>query len=620
MVAPFEIEGGKRSVFTLPLRSSTAVALALAVVVVSLTHFYLKKERMTSKDSSPSKSSLWPETVIFVYPDDSKEEILEKIQKIQDPSISTEINGVNQTVYTSDAHFSSRRYVLAVHPGIYKDAPPIQVGYYSQVVGLGRSPSDTHFVQGGPCCPALNKHVHPPWGTSLDTFWRSVENVRLSRMQWAVSQAAPLRNVHVDEDLVLFDGAAYASGGHLANATVGGTVQLGGQQQYLLRKVQASQVQGGAWSRVLVECEAPIDQPVPTTTQIKDLPQRSMEKPYVVFSGNKFQLLVPQPNGQMQERDFDNVFVATSTQGIQQALDQGKDVLLTPGIYAMESTLTMRHDNQVLLGWGLATLVSPTNGAPCLHVLGQGCRVAGIMLEASERDLNRAQVPVATLLEWGTEEQSFGSSTNPGGLWDIFCRVGGASLGDRTRIHLHSMVRIHMSYVLGDNLWLWRADHALLRPGETANYPEISTLYHQSEKDEYVVKHGLVVTGDHAQITGLAVEHTNEHQVIWKGEHGSVYFYQCEFPYGVGEEFVGNYGYLVHDSVQNHKVFAPGVYSNFRNTNVTIPTAMKVSNGTNVVNGFVVKLDNKGAIASVVNNLGPGTTEKGTPAVLGHFP
>ncbi len=39
-------------------------------------------------------------------------------------------------------------------------------------------------------------------------------------------------------------------------------------------------------------------------------------------------------------------------------------------------------------------------------------------------------------------------------FYDIFCRVGGASVGNAT-----GMVTIYCNNVVGDNFWLWRADH-----------------------------------------------------------------------------------------------------------------------------------------------------------------
>ena len=60
-------------------------------------------------------------------------------------------------------------------------------------------------------------------------------------MKWAVSQAAPLRRVHIIGDLQLYDTTSsgdkkWSSGGYLSNVLVTGDILFGGQQQYCLRK------------------------------------------------------------------------------------------------------------------------------------------------------------------------------------------------------------------------------------------------------------------------------------------------------------------------------------------------------------------------------------------------
>jgi hypothetical protein len=42
---------------------------------------------------------------------------------------------------------------------------------------------------------------------------------------------------------------------------------------------------------------------------------------------------------------------------------------------------------------------------------------------------------------------------------------------------------------------------------------------------------GLVVNGDNVTVYGLFVEHTQQHQTLWSGNGGRVYFYQSEMPY-----------------------------------------------------------------------------------------
>lgn len=70
---------------------------------------------------------------------------------------------------------------------------------------------------------------------ALCNFWRSAENVRVARptTTWAVSQASPIRRMVIEGNLNLFGvnkgqyGAAYASGGYMADVTVTGTVSSG---------------------------------------------------------------------------------------------------------------------------------------------------------------------------------------------------------------------------------------------------------------------------------------------------------------------------------------------------------------------------------------------------------
>jgi hypothetical protein len=63
----------------------------------------------------------------------------------------------------------------------------------------------------------------------------------------------------------------------------------------------------------------------------------------------------------------------------------------------------------------------------------------------------------------------------------------------------------------------------------------------------------------------------------------------------------------------DHTVYAPGIYSNFRNDPVVISTAIQHPIEPNIrfLNAFPVKLDNLGGIRSIVNNEGTRPFEKG---------
>lgn len=202
-------------------------------------------------------------------------------------------------------------------------------------------------------------------------------------------------------------------------------------------------------------------------------------------------------------------------------------------------------------------------------------------------------------------------------MFDIFCRVGGAYSGERKRVAVDYMMRLNSGHIIGDNIWLWRADHAILAPGEAPNYPHISPIFWQTEEDEFRVKTGLEVNGNNIHIFGLAVEHANGHQTRWNGENGSVHFYQSEFPYCVGHGFAESEfrGYLVGEHIRYHEVHAPGVYSNFRNHDVSVSTAMQHPDSPGVIfyNAFTVKLDNQGGIKSIVNGKGGEAVVQGLP-------
>jgi len=98
-------------------------------------------------------------------------------------------------------------------------------------------------------------------------------------------------------------------------------------------------------------------------------------------------------------------------------LDQYKYVVLQPGQYNLTDSIKINKEGSVLLGIGMATLIS-TTGRPCIEVANVGgVRVAGILLEAGP-------IKSETLLRWGATAWS-GSQDQPGVMSDVFARVGG---------------------------------------------------------------------------------------------------------------------------------------------------------------------------------------------------
>ena len=300
---------------------------------------------------------------------------------------------------------------------------------------------------------------------------------------------------------------------------------------------------------------------------------------------------------------------------LQEAIDEGKDLVLCPGIFFLYKTLEVKKPNQVILGLGLPILVSPQDGSPSIRVKAYtpGVRIAGIMLEASvPSGKNSSNTDgVRSLLEFGEPNVvgDQGDPNNPGLLADVFARVGGSNL-DRS-VSTDVMIRIHSGNVVGDNLWLWRADHVRLRPGELPNDPNFP-LYHQvrikDEEGEIVnecmVDNALEVRGDYVKMYGLFCEHTVQHQLVWKGHHGAVSFYQSELPYDVDTDYAENgfVGYYIHDDVEMHIGRGLGVYSNFQLNDVHAPSGIEYPSKEGVLleSPFTVFLNNKGGIRSVV--------------------
>ena len=220
----------------------------------------------------------------------------------------------------------------------------------------------------------------------------------------------------------------------------------------------------------------------------------------------------------------------------------------------------MQTSGQVVLGLGLATLVSAAQNT--IFSIGDvdGVRLAGMLLQAGPlHPGSGAAAP--SLVQWGTGTHA-GSAKSPGVLHDIFMRVGGPDGMPGSPVAVTTMLRIRSGHVIGDNLWLWRADHT-----------GTGTVSYESNRCD----HGLLVEGDDVSMYGLAVEHAEKDLTVWSGERGRTFFYQSELPYGVTQAQFGDQGYAgyrVVDGVQTHDARGVGVYAFFRDHNVSVASGI----------------------------------------------
>ena len=546
-------------------------------------------------------------------------------------------NGGHQP--SNHGQFSEKRYAFLFQPGWYDvDAP---VGYYTQIMGLGAVPGDVVFTSPK---GVYSQEGDYSIGGALSSFWRSAENFRTlanfkwnvgQGMMWAVSQAAPLRRVEVENDLLLFEyeppigGAGEASGGYFASIKVNkGSVKPGSQQQWFARDSTVANWTGGVWNMVFTGVQGAPPTHCDNTggtpsTNVAATPIIS-EKPYIVYENatKKYSLRVPVlkknsvgynvANQGEQIIDFENVYVTKLTdtaQDMQAKLNQGLHLVISPGIYALDAPLYVNKSGTIVLGLGLATLVA-SNQVETIISVGDvdGVRICGLLLQAgppkdpSNPTQNNVPSAGSTLISWGSSKTnvetsgSAGNSDAPGFLHDVFFRVGGPDGTTTAPVRVETMLHIHRGWVIGDNMWLWRADHAV---GGTVTYSSNQ------------VKHGVIVDGDDVHMYGLAVEHTLEDLTIWNGERGRTFFYQSELPYVVTqEEFPLNYsGYKVAQHVKDHEGYGVGVYSFFRDHVVNVTSGIVAPTSCKFVNPLSVFLNGFGGIDHILNDQGEASVD-----------
>ncbi|WP_238881612.1 discoidin domain-containing protein [Clostridium sp. YIM B02551] len=540
--------------------------------------------------------------------------------KIFDPSMSSaSIQSTVDTIFNQmqSNQFGSERYALLFKPGSYN--ANVNVGFYTSVYGLGQMPDDVS-ITGAVRCEA-------DWmnGNATCNFWRSVENLSVSptyvsnnlttagTLTWAVSQAAPMRRVHIKGGLSLWDpygtnyDGAWSSGGFISDSKVDGTISSGSQQQFLTRNSQMGSWNGGNWNMVFVGNNgAPTNDssfPSVPNTVVNQTPV-VREKPFLTIDSNgKYSVFVPALKsnsqgiswangmGQGTSMSIDQFYIARSDRdtaaSINAALNQGKNLIFTPGVYHLSDSIKVNNPNTVILGLGLATLV-PDNGTAAMTVADvDGVNISGLLFDAGKNNS-------ATLLEVGPTGSTQNHSTNPTSLSDLFFRVGGAAVG-KADVSL----KINSNNVIGDNFWVWRADHGVDGVGWTIN----------------TTKNGVVVNGNDVTIYGLFVEHFHEYQTLWNGNGGRVYFYQSEMPYDVPNQAswmshngtVNGYAsYKVADNVTTHQLYGSGIYSYFRDAVVSANTGIEVptTSGVKVHHACSVYLTGNGEITHVVNNTG----------------
>ena len=525
---------------------------------------------------------------------------------IFDPSMKPQaIQKQIDAVYATQEHneFGPQRSAFLFLPGSYSVDVP--VGFYTEVIGLGASPDATR-ITGNVHADANHEH-----NNATTTFWRAIEGFSVNpadgTMQWAVSQAVSMRRMHIRGDIVLHQHHGWASGGWMSDALVDGNVDSGSQQQWISRNCDWKSWTGSNWNMVFVGVVHPPEGawPEPPYTKVAQTPV-VREKPFLqVNAEGEFSVRVPALRSEsvgVSWRDGESAgetipisqfYIARAdvdtAQTINAQLAQGKNLILTPGIYDLTAPIRVTRAHTVVLGLGYATL-RPVKGTAAMTTAdADGIAIAGLLFDAGQKES-----PV--LLEVGPEGSRARHAKDPITLHDVFFRVGGAAVG-RTKVNL----TINSSDTIVDHTWIWRADH-----GDGVGW-NLNTS-----------ENGLVVNGNDVTIYGLFVEHHQKFQVLWNGNGGRTYFYQSEIPYDPPNQasFTSAPGvngwasYKVADSVKSHEAWGMGVYSVFEQPNVKLTRAIETPKSPQIRfhDMITVALGELGAISHAIDDTGESTS------------
>src|SRR5580692_10481890 len=323
-------------------------------------------------------------------------------------TIQTDLNNIATQQVPVASQFDSQRYAIFFQPGTYGSAADplvFQVGYYTEVGGLGSMPQDT-VIDGAidvfnNLCTAGTSDCN-----SDDNFWRSLSNLDLnvdlpssppayappvldpsgagcanSAEMWSASQASPIRRTIVSGDLNFYGNQQYM----VRNSDIGGA---NGCPEGLWNMVYSG-VEGAPAPVFTGQCEQ--------NTVLASSPVTEEEPFLYTDSSGNYNVFVPAvqhdssgpswASGQEAGTSvpLSKFFVATPatpTLAISAALALGKDLILTPGVYNLNQPILVSRPGTVVLGLGLATLVPQHGNAAMIVTPNSGVKLSGMIIDA----------------------------------------------------------------------------------------------------------------------------------------------------------------------------------------------------------------------------------------------
>ena len=353
------------------------LVLLAAVVTTALG---LTAAASAEPSAGPGRPDLGPNVVIF------------------DPSMPTsQIQARVDAIAAQQVpnQFGTQRYALLFKPGTYGTAAAVplnfQVGYYTEVAGLGRSPGDV-VINGS---VYVRNQCDASGCVALNNFWRSLSNLTInvntpgfgcySGEFWAVSQAAPMRRVHVNgldhADGLLHRAVVRERRLHRRLAVRRKHVVNGSQQQWLVRnstldgwierRLEPGVLRRRRRTRPVLPRQATCGGPY-TTLATSPV---TREAPYLYVDARRAATRCSSPPSQRDSAGtswaagptagrsvpIDDFFIAQPDgrrEGDQQrARPAARTCIFTPGVYELDKTIEVKRPDTVVLGLGFATLV-----------------------------------------------------------------------------------------------------------------------------------------------------------------------------------------------------------------------------------------------------------------------
>ena len=576
----------------------------------------------------PTGGSLGPNVIIFT-------------PSMSQSSIQSQLNTIsNQQVGNQ---FGTQRDAIFFEPGTYGSASsPLMftVGYYTSVAGLGQNPSQV-VINGG--IQAFNQCSGGACNAT-DNFWRSMSNLTLNVTGntgceagdnfWAVSQAAPMRRVQINGKLSLMDycngSPDDASGGFIADSRFSSTITNGSQQQFITRNSSINGWSNSVWNQVFCgDPGAPAQSFAsnsgdsggpPSYTTLATCP-RTEEEPYLYTdSSGNFNVFVPSlqtnssgptwtatsntPGTSLSLNTFYVVTPSSSVATINSALSAGDNLLFTPGVYNIGSTINVTKADTKIVGLGFPTLISSSGNVTMNVADVSGVNISGLIFDAGPTSS-------PALLQVGTQGSTVSHASDPVTIDDVFFRVGGEQAGTAATSFIDNS-----NNSIIDDVWCWRADHGAGAGTWTGDQGNT----------------GLIVNGNNIEAIGLFVEHYQKDEVIWNGQGGEVIFFQNENPYEVPSQSAwmssstqdGYPAFFVPSSVTSFTGYGMGSYS-FFNQGVAIENAMAFQAPNTAGVAFhdllTVFLSGSGGIQSVINGTGKAVSSSfGGPSDVVSYP